>query len=44
MRKIYGVMLIGCGHMGEEHIIDIYYRDNIRIAAVVDFCRLRSAS
>lgn len=34
--KKYGIMLIGCGHIGEEHISDIYYRDNIEIAAVVD--------
>ncbi|NJP41328.1 Gfo/Idh/MocA family oxidoreductase [Oscillospiraceae bacterium HV4-5-C5C] len=36
MTKKYGVMLIGCGHIGEEHIADIYFRDNIRIEAVVD--------
>ena len=36
MDRVYGVMLIGCGHIGEEHIADIYYRDNIRIEAVVD--------
>lgn len=36
MDKIYGVVLIGCGHIGEEHIAQIYYRDNIRIVAVVD--------
>ncbi len=34
--KQYGVMLIGCGHIGEAHIADIYYRNNIRIIAVVD--------
>ena len=34
--KQYGVVLIGCGHIGSEHIADIYYRDNIRIVAVVD--------
>lgn len=34
--KKYGVMLIGCGHIGKEHLADIYWRDNIRIAAVVD--------
>lgn len=34
--KQYGVVLIGCGHIGKEHISDIYYRDNIRIKAVVD--------
>lgn len=34
--KVYGVVLIGCGHIGEEHIQDIYYRDNIKIVATVD--------
>lgn len=29
-------MLIGCGHIGMEHLLDIYYRDNVRIEAVVD--------
>ena len=28
-KKIYGVMLVGCGHIGKQHIEDIYYRDNI---------------
>ena len=36
MCKKYGVLLIGCGHIGEEHISDIYYRDNIQMIAVVD--------
>ncbi|MBQ9413656.1 MAG: Gfo/Idh/MocA family oxidoreductase [Clostridia bacterium] len=36
MDKVYGVMLIGCGHIGEDHLADIYYRDNIHIVAVVD--------
>ena len=34
--KTYGVLLIGCGHIGMEHLMSIYYRDNIRIEAVVD--------
>ncbi len=34
--RVYGVVLIGCGHIGEEHIQDIYYRDNIKIVATVD--------
>ncbi len=34
--KQYGVVLVGCGHIGSEHIADIYYRDNIRVVAVVD--------
>lgn len=34
--KIYGVLVIGCGHIGMEHLLDIYYREDIRIEAVVD--------
>ncbi|HBL84415.1 MAG: hypothetical protein A2Y17_04690 [Clostridiales bacterium GWF2_38_85] len=34
--KKYGILLIGCGHIGTQHIEDIYYRDNIDIIAVVD--------
>lgn len=34
--KTYGVLLIGCGHIGMQHLLDIYYRENIRIEAVVD--------
>ncbi len=36
MDKTYGVVLVGCGHIGEEHIEQIYFRENIRIVAVVD--------
>lgn len=36
MEKEYGVVLIGCGHIGEEHIRDIYYRDGVKIIGVVD--------
>lgn len=36
MKKVYGVVLIGCGHIGEEHIENIYYRDDIRIVGVAD--------
>lgn len=36
MVKQYGVVLVGCGHIGEEHIRDIYYREGIRIVGVVD--------
>ena len=36
-RKTYGVVLIGCGHIGQSHIEEIYYRDQIRIVGVVDF-------
>lgn len=34
--KTYGVMLIGCGYIGLQHVQDIYYRENIRLVAVVD--------
>lgn len=34
--KSYGVLVIGCGHIGMQHLLDIYYRDDIRIEAVVD--------
>lgn len=36
MDKVYGIMLIGCGHIGGDHMDDIYWRDNIRVVAVVD--------
>ena len=35
MRK-YGVMLIGCGHIGAEHLEDIYHRPEFSLEAVVD--------
>ena len=34
--KTYGVLVIGCGHIGMQHLLDIYYREDIRIEAVVD--------
>ncbi len=37
MSKVYGVVLIGCGHIGQEHIENIYYRENVKIVGVVDF-------
>lgn len=42
MKKEYGIVLIGCGHIGQQHMEDIYYRDGVRIVAVVD-CDLRRA-
>lgn len=36
IKNTYGIMLIGCGHIGQEHIADIYFRDNINVIAVVD--------
>ena len=29
-------MLIGCGHIGGEHLEDIYYREEFSIEAVID--------
>ena len=34
--KKYGILVIGCGHIGSQHLENIYYRDNIQIVAVVD--------
>ena len=34
--KKYGVMLIGCGHIGAEHLDDIYFRSEFTVEAVVD--------
>ncbi len=36
MEQTYGIMLIGCGHIGMEHLMDIYYRPGIQVVAVVD--------
>lgn len=36
MERIYGVVLVGCGYIGEEHLSEIYYQDNVRVVAVVD--------
>lgn len=44
INRQHGILLIGCGHIGKEHIEDIYYRDNIRIAAVADKDPERAAS
>ncbi len=35
-KNTYGVMLIGCGNIGDTHMADIYYRENIQVIAVVD--------
>lgn len=34
--KTYGILVIGCGHIGCQHLEDIYFRDDINIVAVVD--------
>jgi len=36
MNRKYGIVLVGCGHMGAAHLNDIYFRDNIEIRGVVD--------
>lgn len=42
MKREYGVVLIGCGHIGEEYMRDIYFREGIRIVGVVDTDRSRA--
>ncbi|MBQ1202855.1 MAG: Gfo/Idh/MocA family oxidoreductase [Loktanella sp.] len=37
MKKSYGVVLIGCGHIGEQHIQEIYDKREATIIATVDF-------
>lgn len=37
MIKMYNIVLIGCGHMGEVHLDDIYMKNNVNIYAVVDY-------
>lgn len=34
--KVYNVVLIGCGHMGETHLEHIYYKEYIHISCVCD--------
>lgn len=34
--KTYGIAVIGCGHIGCQHLENIYYRDNVRIIGVAD--------
>ena len=41
--KTYGVALIGCGHMGEAHIRDIYYRPHVTMEYVCDWDPERAA-
>lgn len=36
MKKRYGVVLVGCGYIGEAHLSDIHYRENVKMIAVVD--------
>jgi predicted dehydrogenase len=34
--KQYGVLLVGCGYMGEEHIKKIFKKKNLKIIGVID--------
>ena len=34
--KVYNVVLIGCGHMGETHLEHIYDKENVRVSCVCD--------
>lgn len=36
-KRVYGVVVVGCGHIGQEHLRDIYFRENVRVVAVVDY-------
>lgn len=36
MNKQYGIVLIGCGHIGREHLEDLYFRKEIRVVGTVD--------
>ena len=41
MRK-YGILLVGCGYIGCEHLADIYYRPEFEIIAVADIVEERA--
>lgn len=34
--KVYNVVLIGCGHMGEAHLEHIYFKEYVNISCVCD--------
>lgn len=36
MNKTYGVVLVGCGHIGSAHMDEIYYREGIKVIGVSD--------
>lgn len=42
MKKRYGVLLIGCGHIGYQHIEGIYDKENVSVIAVIDENRDRA--
>jgi predicted dehydrogenase len=35
-KKTYSIALIGCGHMGQAHIEDIFYREKVSVEYVCD--------
>ena len=39
---MYNVALIGCGYMGQAHLIDSVSKENIHIYAVCDIDRKRA--
>lgn len=39
----YGIVVIGCGYIGQQHLDDIYYRDNVHLIGVVDTDPARAA-
>ena len=36
MKREYGVLLIGCGHIGRAHLQDLYWREGVLVVGVVD--------
>lgn len=34
--KTYGILLIGCGHIGMQHLENIYFRPDVRVEGVID--------
>lgn len=42
-QKKYGIALIGCGHMGEAHAKDIYYKSNVNMEYVCDIDEERAS-
>ena len=36
MKKTYGIVIIGCGHIGLEHLEAVYYRDDVNLIGTVD--------
>ena len=44
MMKKYGIVIIGCGHIGQEYMQDIYFKEQIQIVGVVDVDPQRAQS